>query len=73
MVGVTVGRDQTGFPIGFICRVNLFCCRQSCQRSVGDNTRVIECMQVKLSPDFIFGVSLGFSSILLVFFTLLLC
>ena len=27
MVGVTVGRDQTGFPIGFICRVNLFCCR----------------------------------------------
>ncbi|MEY2727845.1 MAG: hypothetical protein RLZZ458_3712, partial [Planctomycetota bacterium] len=23
MVGVTVGRDQTGFPNGFICRVNL--------------------------------------------------
>lgn len=33
MVGVTVGRDQTGFPIGFICRVNLLCCRQSCQRN----------------------------------------
>jgi len=68
MVGVTVGRDQAGFPIGFICRVNLFCCRQSCQRSVGDNTQADEPMQAKPGPDFIFEISPGFCPTFLVLF-----
>jgi len=32
MVGVTVGRYLTGFPLGLICRVNLICCQLFWQR-----------------------------------------